>query len=135
MAVPALATPFPAAAQADPRDEIEYIISAEGLLEADEEIADYELLLPAESVALGIEIMEGGGRDHALLPETELDDGTTLRANTAVQVWLTVAEANRADSIFYGSSGASAPVEVTIVTTSVPARTRQRTVLLKVVQQ
>ena len=135
MGIPALATQFPATAQADPRDELEYIISADGLLEADEEIADYELVPLAESVALGVEIMEGGGRDHALLPETELDDGTVLRANTAVLFWLTIADADRLVSIFYGSSGATVPVEVTIVTTSVPARTRQRTVLLKVVQQ
>jgi hypothetical protein len=142
MPVPIDATAFPDAARADPRDQIDYVLNFGRHLEEGELVSDYDLALPAESVALGLTIMEGGGRDHYLLPEEEIEElglrddaGVLLREDCAVKVWLAVDPDFYADPAFNVSGGASLPIEATYTTNSVPARTRQRTALLKVIQQ
>lgn len=109
----------------DPHEELDFVFPCGALLElADsEEVASYTLTLLPEAVALGLEIMTGSGRDHAL-----------LAGNTDIEFWLTVDPLFQEDAAFDGA-GAQLPLEVEIVTNATPARTRQRTALVRVVQQ
>lgn len=109
--------------QADPRDFTNWRIAATSLLEADEWIDTFELVLGAESVAAGLIISDTGPRAPSII-----DDGKALL------IWLSVAEDMQLDPIFDGS-GVTLPIEVTIDTNSIPARTFQRTIAVKVAQQ
>lgn len=110
----------------DPSDVVDFIVDCADpdlpLLEAGETIASFTLTLPAESVALGLTI------------------GTSTRApakintDTAIKLWLSVDSGYIANAAFSGA-GTSLPVEVTIVTSSTPSRTRQRTCVVKVAQR
>ncbi|QTH22017.1 hypothetical protein HRJ34_00285 [Rhizorhabdus wittichii] len=108
---------------ADPRDVANWRISATGLLEADEWIDTIELVLGAEAVAAGLVIMEDAGREPVVV-----DDGR------AVQIWLSVVEEMQLDPMFDGA-GVLLPIEITIETNSIPARTWQRTIAVRVAQQ
>lgn len=123
MAIPPTATAFEASL--DPHEEMDFIIPCGPLLEtADgEEVASYTLTVLAEAAALGLTIMSGSGRDHAL-----------MAGNTDILLWLTIAGAYQSNAAFDGS-GTSLPIEVEIVTNASPARRRQRTVLVRVAQQ
>lgn len=111
----------------DPHEEIDWVLNCADLLEANEQIDSYSLTLLAESVALGLTIMSGSGRDD-----------TTIAINGAaakgVLFWAEIDAAYEENSAFDGA-GTSLPIELEIVTNSTPARTRQRTFLMKVVQQ
>lgn len=110
----------------DPSDVVDFVIDCADptlpLLESGETIASFTLVLPSESVALGLTI------------------GTAARApvkintDTAIRLWLSVDSGFISNSAFSGA-GQSLPVEVTIVTTSSPSRTRQRTCVVKVSQR
>lgn len=127
MAIPPTAVSF--AATLDPHEELDFIINASGLLEVGEEISSYTLTPLAEAVALGLTIMSGSGRDHALIT-----GDAVYSDNTAIRLWLEIADLDEADVAFDGQ-GVSLPIEVELVTNSIPARTRQRTILVKVAQQ
>ena len=127
MAIPPTAVSF--TATLDPHEELDFVINCGGLLEVGEEITSYTLTPLAEAVALGLTIMSGSGRDHALITgDATYDD------NTAVRLWLEIDDTDEGDASF-DAAGVSLPVEIEFVTNSSPARTRQRTVLVKVAQQ
>lgn len=110
---------------ADPRDFTNWRIRATSLLEADEWIDTFELVLGAEAVAAGLIISDSDSGPRA--PSIS-DDGKDL------VIWLSVAADMRLDPIFDGT-GVTLPIEVTINTNSIPARTYQRTAAVKVAQQ
>jgi hypothetical protein len=120
MPAPARAVAFDEAV--DPKDELDHIIPCSPILEDGEEIASYTLTLLAEAVALGLTIMSGSGRDHAL-----------AESNQSIKLWLTIDSGSQADPAF--DDIVNLPIEVTIVTNSSPARKRQFTALLPVVQK
>ncbi|MDE8654768.1 hypothetical protein [Novosphingobium album (ex Liu et al. 2023)] len=121
MAIPPTAATF--ADALDPMEEMDFVYPAGPLLEEGEEIASYTLALRPEAIALGLTIMTGGGRDPAL-----------IEGSTAILFWLAIDDDFKTDAAFDGT-GTSLPMEVTFVTNSAPARTRQRTILVRVVQQ
>jgi hypothetical protein len=110
----------------DPADRLDYQMFCRGarpLLETAEQIASYTLALTPEAAALGLTIETGGGRDPVV-----------LAGGDTVALWFSVASGFQTNAAFSGS-GAQLGVELTIVTDSVPARTRQRTWALTVKQQ
>lgn len=134
MAIPPLAYPWTQIM--DPADQVEYVVdlrgvdglATDGLLEPGELMDSWELVLGAESVALGLEVGTG---DYA--PTNPLDgDGNPLV--TSLLFWFSV-DPEMQDDAAYSGEGAQLPMELTIVTNSTPARTRQRTLVLKVAQR
>ncbi len=121
MAIPPTATAF--SQGIDPHEELDFIIPCGPVLEADEEINSYTLTPLAEAVALGLTIMSGGGRDHNL-----------IESNRSILMWLEIDDAHKTNPAFDGA-GVRLPMEVTIVTNSNPARTRQFTALVPVMQK
>lgn len=121
MAIPPTAAAF--AQGLDPHEELDFVIPCAPLLEIDEAIDSYELTPLAEAVALGLTIMTGGGRDHARLED-----------NRSILMWLEIDDAFETNAAFDGA-GVRLPMEVTIVTDSYPARTRQITLLVPVAQK
>lgn len=121
MAIPPTAVKF--AGTLDPQEELDFAINCVGLLEAGETIASYTLTVLAEAVALGLTIMSGGGRNHAL---NDSDAG--------IDLWLTIAPGFQANAAFDGA-GTPLPLHVQFETDSSPARTRERTFLVQVAQQ
>lgn len=109
--------------QADPRDYVDWKIAMTLLLEDDESIESYQLVLGAEAVIAGLVISNDAGRAPSIV-----DSGKALR------IWLYVEDDMRLDPMFDGS-GVTLPIEVTINSNSIPIRTFQRTVAVKVAQQ
>ena len=107
----------------DPHEELDFIVPCDPLLETSETIDSYTLSLSAEAAALGLTIMSGGDRDHAL-----------VESDQAIRMWLEIDDAYKTNAAFDGT-GTNLPMEVTIVTNSSPARTRQFTLLVPVVQK
>jgi len=105
----------------DPNEELDFLVPLAPVLEPGEEIASYTLELLPEAVALGLTIMTGSGRDHALALE-----------NTAIYFWLNIDPDFIGNAAFDG--GIALPMQVTAITNSDPARKRQRTFLVSVVQ-
>ena len=101
-----------------PYDTVEYMIDASPLLEKFENIASYTVTLPTESSLLGLQIVTTGGYSTSI-------------ANNVITFWLAVNPVNQADLIFVGA-GVTVPIEVSIITTSVPARKRKRTIAVNV---
>lgn len=120
MTIPPTAAVF--AQQADPRDFNDWKISCSGILAADEAIETYELMLGAESVAAGLIIAADEYRAPRLV------DG-----GKSISLWLSVSPEMRLDPIF-NSAGVALPIEVTITTTSIPARVFQRTIAVRIAQ-
>lgn len=87
-----------------------------------ETIDTFDVVVPDDWAKYGLEIGTG---EYA--PAKSAD-------GTAILVWLSVAEAARANEAFC-CSGIRIPVVFTIVTTSSPPRTLQRTALIRVQQQ
>lgn len=121
MAIPPTAVAFGQAL--DPHEELDWLIACDGILESDETIVSYTLTLLPEAVALGLTLMEGEGRDHRL---TDNERG--------IAFWATIADAYKTSPAFDGG-GVSLPGEVTLVTNSLPDRTRNRTWLMRTAQQ
>lgn len=123
MAIPPRAYVFPQVI--DPSDLVEFqmdLSGPDGLLEDKELIASYTLTLLPESVALGLTILTAA--PYAL----------TAPDNVSVRAYFEIAAASRDNAAFSGD-GASLPMELTITTSSNPARRFQRTIVLKVAQQ
>lgn len=121
MAIPPTAMRF--ARVLDPTEVLDYGISLTNILEPGEQIASYLLELFPEATALGLTIMSGTGRDHAL-----------FNGNTGIRFWLTIDESERENPIFEGG-GIPLPMRITADTNSDPGRVRQRTFLVPVAQQ
>lgn len=81
-------------------------------------IDTYTMTISAEGVALGMEIMSGGGRD----PSLENDD-------TAIKLWPAIDEDEAQNPAFDGA-GVAIALEVTIIMTTIPAQTDQQTFLI-----
>lgn len=121
MAIPPNTTLF--SPQADPRDYVDWKIALTTLLEESESIENYQLVLGAEAVAAGLVISNDGDRAPSIVD-----------AGKAIKIWLYVEDDMRLDPIFDGT-GVTLPIEVTVDTNSIPIRTFQRTVAVKVAQQ
>lgn len=121
MAVPPTAVAF--AQGLDPHEELDFIIPCAPVLESAEEISTYTLTPLAEAVALGLTIMSGSSRDHA-----------KIEGNRSILMWLEIDDGFKTNVSFDGG-GVRLPMEVTIVTNSSPARTRQFTALVPVAQK
>lgn len=111
-----------------PGEELDYVmelgVEANGYaplldIENGEEIAAYDLVISADGVALGLQLGDGP-RSSALV-----DD------NTAVKLWLSVDDDMQADCIF-SNGGVEIGVTGTFVTNSSPARTFERTWMVRV---
>lgn len=114
----------------DPADVVDYqaaLAGTDGLLEESEQIASFTLTMSAEGAALGVTISEGGVGEGGAAP-------SRIDSNTGVLMWLYVDDAFQDDTAFDGT-GISVGITLTVVTNSLPARTRQRTLVLKVAQQ
>lgn len=108
----------------DPTDVIDWLLKLSGeLLRPGEQVASYTLSPTAEFVALGGEIMSGGGRDMTL-----------IEGNTQLLFWTQIAAGYQQDAAFAGE-GVTLGLVLTVVTNNNPARTRQRTFAIKVAQR
>lgn len=127
MANPATARAF---AQAlDPEDEADfYVFVNQGAPDATpapvllpgEWIASYSLTLSAEAAAVGLEIVADGARAPQLV-------------GNRLEIWLTVADEMRGNAAFAGA-GITVGISLTIVTTADPARTKERTFLVRIAE-
>lgn len=106
----------------DPKDEVDYVLDFSTILQDDEIVESYTIELSPEAIDAGLLIMSGTGRDHTLTED-----------NRSVRIWLEVDDAEQSSALFDGD-GATLPMVGTIVTNSVPSRTRQRTFAVKVAQ-
>jgi hypothetical protein len=109
--------------QMDPKDVVDYVVDVSGLLDTanGEGIASYTLTLNAEATALGLTLGTAG---YAISQPTP----------TSYRIWFSISAGFQSNAAFDGT-GTSLPMELTITTNSTPARTRQRTLVLKVAQQ
>jgi hypothetical protein len=107
----------------DPKEELDFAIDVAGLLEVGENVASYTLSVFAEAVALGLAIMSGSGRNAFYSLVTK-----------KVSFWLAIDVGNQSN-VAYDGAGASLGLLLTIITDATPARTRQRTVVVRAAQQ
>ncbi len=115
----------------DPDEILDWGIPFKPILDAGEAIddGDWTLQVGAEAAALGFELIEG---DPDWPDPTLVNDGEGHP--TIIRFWARVDPAFLGDPAFQGE-GIALPIEGTIWTTSTPRRKRQRTVLIKVVEQ
>lgn len=121
MAIPALAKKFDVFM--DPGELLEYQADLAGnILEAGEQISGAPTLtMGAEGTVLGLGIKTGGGYDAAVV------------GGTSVKFWLEVTLAERENAAWF--DGVDVGIKITVNTNSVPARRRERTVVVRVQQQ
>ena len=94
-------------------------------------IASYSLAVTAEAAALGLTIEEGAPYGPGLVAlDANLEE---VAGATAIKLWLSVAPAFQSNPAF--ESGVKLGVVATIITDSVPQRTRERTYNVEVKQQ
>lgn len=108
----------------DPEEELDWKVQLTNLLEVGELISDgdWTLEVLAEATALGLAIMTGSGRDPSLV------DG-----DTSIKFWLEIDPLLSGDGSYV--DGVDLPMRITAVTNVTPARTRQRTFLVKGIHQ
>ena len=123
MAIPSTAVAF--GQPMDPQEELDFQIDVAGLLEVGEDVASsgWTLAVLAESAALGLTIMTGSGRDPSFDIVTD-----------KLRFWLKIDIAFQTNAAWDGA-GTSLGLVLTATTNSVPARKRQRTFTVTVVQQ
>lgn len=111
--------------QLDPGERLDFVadfaLGDNPVLADGETIASFSLAVTAAAAALGLTIEQEGEYAPAL-----------VNADTAIQLWLTVAPEMQNDEAF--AAGVSLGVVATIQTNSVPPRTRERTYLAQVAQ-
>jgi hypothetical protein len=110
----------------DPADIVDYEVTLagdNGLLETGEQVSTYTLTMSAEGAALGVTISMVSGYEPSL-----------INSNTGIKMWFYVDPAFLTNAAFSGT-GVSVGIELTVNTSSVPSRRRQRTLVLKVAQQ
>lgn len=103
----------------DPYDIVDFQIDCRGLLEPYEMVASYTIVPLSESVLLGLQIAPTGYPSSV--------------SQNIITFWAKINPLNQSDVIFQNT--VLMPVEVSITTNSTPARKRQRTVVLKVMQR
>lgn len=118
MAIPALAREF--AIPMDPHDRIEYQADLESILESGETISSYTLTMGVEGTALGAFI---GSGDYA----------PAIVNGRSIKFWLEVATLDQNQPPYF--DGVRVPIEVSVVTSNVPPRRWQRTVVVRIQQQ
>jgi hypothetical protein len=104
----------------DPSDILDFVLDLEQLLGAGEQFTSLNLDVVPASAALGFQILE----DAPYAPE-EIDD-------SHVRIWPSIGVSSRNLSAW--TSGTSCSIEVTATTNSVPPRTWQKTVSIRVAQ-
>lgn len=128
MAVPLSAKAFDQAV--DPADVVDFfVVVSQGAADAKpptilllgEAIARYSLKLTPEAAAVGLRIVDAVGYENRL-------------SGNVLQLWLEVDEAVQASPLFDGA-GITVAIELLIVTTAVPPRTKQRSFLVRIVNQ
>lgn len=119
MAIPATALVWPE--PMDPSDIVDYAVDLTTLLDTNEGIASYSVILLSEAELLGL-VIGTGSRSPQLI------EGTKLR------IWFSILQDYQQNAAFSGQ-GASLPIQITIDTTSSPARRKQRTLVVKVQQR
>lgn len=126
MALPSVVPNSPAAFSAtlDPHEVLDWKIPCGPMLEVGEQIASYVLTFYPESIALGLTLMAGSGRDPALSP-----DGRDI-----TNLWFAIDNAFKTNAAFDGA-GSRLPIDVFFRTTSSPYRERNFTALLPVRQK
>ena len=115
--IPATTFLFPEAM--DPADLVDFEIDCAGLLTVGENVASYTVTLRPESILLGLTL---GVSEYA-----------TIITGSVIRIYLSISSGSQSDPTFI--NGAYLPFEVSIVTDDTPARKRQRTVAVKVIQQ
>lgn len=103
----------------DPYDVVDYKVDLNPLLSEDESIVSYTVEPLTESELYGLDI---GTSAYA----SELNLGE-------LTIWLSIASDHQADVVF--ANGITLPIEISIITNSAPARKRQRTVAVRVIQR
>ena len=104
----------------DPRDIQNFKIDCSTFLDDGENVNTYTLSLMSDAVLAGLNIGTG-----AYAP--------SIAANK-INIWFNITDANQQDEMFYGG-GTNLPLVIEVVTTSIPARRRERTFAVKVQQQ
>jgi len=69
-----------------------------------------------------------------MISETGARAPSIVDGGRALRIWLSVDEELQLDPMFDGA-GVTLPIEVTVDTNSIPARTYQRTIAVRVAQQ
>lgn len=105
----------------DPADVVDFEFEVSGMLEAGEAVDSYTLTVLPDATALGLTLGTGAYAPVSVDPVTW-------------RIWLSV-DASQQDNPAFDGTGATLPLELTVVTDSTPARTRQRTLVVKVAQQ
>lgn len=114
----------------DPQDRVDfYVILSQGapdapvapLLLIGEAVARYQLALTPEAAAVGLRIVEAPGFQNKL-------DGNVLSLNLEV-------DQQMQGSPLFDGAGVTVAIELLIVTTARPPRTKQRSFLVKVANQ
>lgn len=113
------------AGEMDPAEKLDFGMDFRGgddpVLEVGETIASYSLATTAEAAAFGLQIESAGAYSPAI-----------DSAHEKITIWLSVAAEEQASAEFL--AGVPLGVEVTIITSNTPPRTRQRTFLATVKQ-
>ena len=105
----------------DPSDLVDVLVDLRGLLEDNEQVQSFSVVLLPEAVAVGLTIATTGEYITKL-----------VNGYTGLLVWLQIDPNYVANDVFI--DGIWLPFEVTVKTSSIPARRRQRTVLVEVKQ-
>lgn len=112
----------------DPADLLDYEVellqsaSTTALLEPGEAVASFTVALTVEAIEAGLRLKATGGYQ------------TILLGGNVVKFWVDVDPLMRDDPRF-GGAGVQLGVEITVTTTNVPPRIRQRTTVIQVAQQ
>ena len=104
----------------DPKDRVDFVADFKALLTGNEKIAAASLTLGAESVALGLTLIQNPPH------------GPNIINGVGIEAWFQVNAGLQANAAF--DVGATLPIEATILTDAVPPRTFQRTLVITVKQ-
>ena len=110
----------------DPKDIVDWnytLLRGVGdnpFLQAGESVASFTLAVTSEAAAAGLVIKSGGGYDPTVI-------------SNVLRFWLSIDPAHQSDSVFNGA-GSILAFEFTATTDSIPARVKQRTFTVQVVQ-
>lgn len=105
----------------DPYDVSDFSVDCTGILEEGEAIANFSLVTLAQSELLGLQIKSGAGYSPVI-------------NGNVITMWLGILESEQGNPAFSGA-GVTLPLELNITTNSVPARKKQRTLAVRVVQK
>jgi len=104
----------------DPSDLVDYVVDCAPFLDDGEVIASFTLANYSEANLLGLQIGTG-----SYAPQ--------IVTGTKIRMWFSIDTTYQANAAF--DVGVNLPVFLNITTTSIPARKRQRTLVVKVVQR